>query len=46
MNEALCNYQEPVPGARERIVRALQIMLIAWVAARLRRTAETMLQEL
>lgn len=46
MNEALCNYQEPVPGARERIVKALQIMLIAWVAARLRRTAETMLQEL
>ena len=46
MAEALSEYQEPVPGARERIEKALRIMLTAWVAARMRRAAETMLQEL
>lgn len=46
MEEALANYQEPVPGARDRIEKALRVMLTAWVAARLRRAAEAMLQEL
>ena len=46
MEEALANYQEPVPGARDRIEKALRVMLTAWVAARLRRAAENMLQEL
>lgn len=46
MADALCQYQEPVPGARERIEKALRIMLTAWVAARMRYSAEAMLQEL
>lgn len=46
MEDALCQYQEPVPGARARIEKALRIMLTAWVAARMRHAAETMLQEL
>ena len=46
MEQALCQYQEPVPGARARIEKALRIMLTAWVAARMRRAAEVMLQEL
>lgn len=46
LEEALENYQEPVPGARARIEKALRIMLTAWVAARMRYAAETMLQEL
>lgn len=46
MEEALANYQEPVPGARDRIEKALRVMLTAWVAARLRCAAENMLQEL
>ena len=46
LKEALAEYQEPVPGARERIEKALRVMLTAWVAARMRRAAETMLQEL
>ena len=44
--EALADYQEPVPGARARIEKALRVMLTAWVAARMRHAAETMLQEL
>ena len=46
MQDALCNYREPVPGARQRIEKALRVMLTAWVAARMRYAAETMLQEL
>ncbi len=46
MEEALRDYQEPVPGARARIEKALQIMLVAWVAARARQKAEQMLREL
>ena len=46
MEEALCNYQEPVPGARERIEKALQIMLIGNIACKMAQTAERMLDEL
>lgn len=46
MKEALSQYREPVPGARNRIEKALRVMLTAWVAARMRRAAEEMLQEL
>lgn len=46
MEEALSDYQEPVPGARERIEKALRIMLVAWIAARTRQAAERLLQEL
>ena len=43
MQQALATYQEPVPGARVRIEKALQVMLTAWVAARMRTEAEEML---
>ena len=46
MEEALCDYQEPVPGARERIENALRIMLIANLASKMAQTAERMLDEL
>ena len=46
MAEALGDYQEPVPGARERIEKALRIMLIGNIACKMARTAERMLDEL
>ena len=46
MEEALADYKEPVPGAKVRIEKALQVMLTAWVAARMRQAAEQMLQQL
>ena len=46
LDAALADYREPVPGARTRIEKALRVMLTAWVAARMRHAAETMLQEL
>ena len=40
------NYQEPVPGARGRIEKALRIMLTAWIAVRMRQAAEKLIEEL
>ena len=42
----LADYEEPVPGARERIEKALRIMLIGNVACKMAQTAERMLDEL
>jgi DNA-binding transcriptional MerR regulator len=46
IEEELEGYTEPVPGAKERVVRALEIMLTAWLAAKMRAAAEKMLQQL
>jgi hypothetical protein len=46
LEELLCDYEEPNPGARERIEKALRIMLTAWIAARMRQEAEKMIQQL
>ena len=40
------NYKEPVPGAKQRVEKALRIMLTAYLAARMRTEAENMLQKL
>jgi hypothetical protein len=37
---------EPVEGAKERVAKALEIMLTAWLAAKMRAAAEKMLEEL
>lgn len=46
LTELLQDYQEPVPGAKERVEKVLHIMLTAWAAAQLRKTTEHMLAEL
>jgi len=46
MGEALQDYREPVPGARQRVEKALQVMLTAWIASRMRQEAEKQLQQL
>ena len=40
------DYREPVPGAREKLIRVLKIMLTVWVANSLRMTAEKMIDNL
>lgn len=40
------NYVEPVPGAREKLMKVLRIMLTAWAANSLRMEAENMMKEL
>ena len=46
LEEVTADYVEPVPGAREKLVWVLRIMLTAWVSAQLRWQAEKMMQKL
>ena len=46
VEEVLRDYQEPIPGAKERIAKVLRIMLIAYVAARMKEEAEALLTQL
>ena len=43
---AVSDYSEPVPGARDRVARCLQVILTAYLSARLKREAEAMLAQL
>ena len=43
LDEELEQYEEPQPGARERVKQVLGIMLTAWLAARMMQEAEQML---
>ena len=42
----LKDYQEPIPGAQERVAKVLKVMLTAWAAARLHDAANRMAEEL
>lgn len=46
LEEELADYIEPVPGAKARVKEVLRIMLTAWLAARMTREAERMLEAL
>lgn len=46
IREALADYAEPVPGARERVEKVLKVMLTAWAASLLRQRAMAMAAEL
>lgn len=40
------DYQEPIPGARDKLIKVLKIMLTVWCANMLKAQAEQMLSEL
>ena len=46
LDQELAGYQEPVPGAREKVKAVLRIMLTAWLATRMAQETENMLKEL
>ena len=46
LDNYLQSYQEPIPGARERVRKVLRVMLTAWLAARITLSAHQMLDEL
>ena len=46
IERVLQDYAEPIPGARDRIAQVLRIMLITYVAARMKDQAETLLTEI
>ena len=46
MEAYLADYDEPVPGAKERVRAVLRIMLTAYLAARMMQKTEEMLSAL
>lgn len=46
LDEVLASYQEPIPGARERVEKVLRVMLTAWAAALMRQQAENMVLQI
>lgn len=46
LDAVLSEYEEPIPGAKERVKNVLRIMLTAWAAAQLRIAAEQMVAQL
>ena len=46
LDEVLANYAEPYPGAKEKVTKVLRIMLTAWIAARLKEQADSMIADL
>ena len=46
LDTVMADYREPFPGAKEKIVQVLRIMLTAWIATRMRQEAEKMFDEL
>ena len=46
IREAMADYKEPVPGARERVEKVLKVMLTAWAASLLRQQAVAMAEAL
>lgn len=46
LEEALADYDPPIPGAKERVKETLRIMLTAWLAARMTEEAGKMLENL
>ena len=40
------NYAEPVPGAREKLIKVLKVMLTTWIANLLKAAADRMVEEL
>ena len=46
LEEITADYQEPVPGAREKLIKVLKIMLTVWCANMLKMQAEAMIAQL
>lgn len=46
LEEITQEYREPLPGAREKLIQVLKIMLTVWVANRIKNQAEEMLSQL
>ena len=46
IGEVLADYEEPKPGAKDRIIQVLRIMLTAWVASSLRHQVDQMIANL
>ena len=46
LEQATANYVEPYPGARERVIKVLRTMLMAWIASRFKEQVDEMVDSL
>ena len=46
LEQATAEYAEPYPGARERVVKVLRTMLMAWIASRFKAQVDEMVDSL
>ena len=46
LEQAMEGYREPIAGAKERVKEVLRVMLVAYVASRMRQEAENIMDEL
>ena len=46
LQQVTANYAEPVPGAREKLIKVLKIMLTTWIANLMKASADRMINEL
>ena len=46
LQEATASYVEPYPGARERVIKVLRAMLMAWIASRFKEQVDQMVDSL
>lgn len=46
LQQVTADYTEPVPGAREKLIQVLKVMLTVWIANLMKAAAEKMMEEL
>lgn len=46
LEQATASYIEPYPGARERVIKVLRTMLMAWIASRFKQQVDEMVDSL
>ena len=46
LEEATASYSEPCPGARERVIKVLRVMLMAWICSRFQAQVDEMITSL
>ena len=46
LEEATADYDEPVPGARQQVIKVLRVMLTAWICSRFKEQVEQMVDDL
>ena len=46
LEEATHDYREPVPGAKDRVIRVLRVMLTAWICSRFQAQVDDMVSQL
>ena len=44
IQDVLRDYQEPIPGAKERIAKVLRVMVLGYAASRMKQEAEALME--